>query len=83
MDKREIQKKAEWTRKIGHLLVDGSSISALLLGLGRWAYDYFISKDVAFGNEALALGVVSAILIYVVGHPVTEIQYREDLENRN
>ncbi len=37
MDKREIQKKAEWTRKIGHLLVDGSSITALLPGLGRWA----------------------------------------------
>ncbi len=83
MDKREIQKKAEWTRKIGHLLVDGSSIFILLIGLGRWAYDYLISKDVAFGNEALALGVVSAILIYAVGHPVTEIQYREDLENRN
>ena len=83
MGEKEIRKKAEWTRKISHLLVDGSSISALLLGLGRWAYDYFISKDVAFGNEALALGVVSAILIYVVGHPVTEIQYRENLKNKD
>lgn len=83
MEKDKARKWAEKRRKIGHLLVDASSIAALFLGLGRWAYDYLISKDVAFGNEALALGVVSAILIYVVGHPVTENQYREDLKNRN